>query len=239
MFENVRIILVEPQHPGNIGASARAMKNMGFNDLRLVSPKRFPDPQADWRAAGAIDLLENSAIYSTLNKAIADCQLVIGTSARVRNIPRPSIFAKDLPDLISRYPTNLKVAILFGRESSGLTNDELQFCHYHLQIPSDEGYPVLNLAMALQIVVYELFISVSGKLQKEPEWDRAIASSGEVDMMLEHLEQVLFESEFLDSENPGKTLVRLRRMFMRIHLDETEVQVMRGVLKHLHKRACN
>ena len=239
MFENVRIILVEPQHPGNIGASARAMKNMGFNDLRLVSPKRFPDPQADWRAAGAIDLLENSAIYSTLNKAIADCALVIGTSARVRNIPRPSIFAKDLPDLISRYPTNLKVAILFGRESSGLTNDELQFCHYHLQIPSDEGYPVLNLAMALQIVVYELFISVSGKLQKEPEWDRAIASSGEVDMMLEHLEQVLFESEFLDSENPGKTLVRLRRMFMRIHLDETEVQVMRGVLKHLHKRACN
>lgn len=239
MFENVRIILVEPQHPGNIGASARAMKNMGFSDLRLVSPKRFPDPQADWRAAGAIDLLENSAIYSTLNKAIADCQLVIGTSARVRNIPRPSIFAKDLPDLISRYPTNLKVAILFGRESSGLTNDELQFCHYHLQIPSDEGYPVLNLAMALQIVVYELFISVSGKLQKEPEWDRAIASSGEVDMMLEHLEQVLFESEFLDSENPGKTLVRLRRMFMRIHLDETEVQVMRGVLKHLHKRACN
>ena len=239
MFENVRIILVEPQHPGNIGASARAMKNMGFNDLRLVSPKRFPDPQADWRAAGAIDLLENSAIYSTLNKAIADCQLVIGTSARVRNIPRPSIFAKDLPGLISRYPTNLKVAILFGRESSGLTNDELKFCHYHLQIPSDEGYPVLNLAMALQIVVYELFISVSGKLQKEPEWDRAIASSGEVDMMLEHLEQVLFESEFLDSENPGKTLVRLRRMFMRIHLDETEVQVMRGVLKHLHKRACN
>ena len=239
MFENVRIILVEPQHPGNIGASARAMKNMGFSDLRLVSPKRFPDPQADWRAAGAIDLLENSAIYSTLNKAIADCALVIGTSARVRNIPRPSIFAKDLPDLISRYPTNLKVAILFGRESSGLTNDELQFCHYHLQIPSDEGYPVLNLAMALQIVVYELFISVSGKLQKEPEWDRAIASSGEVDMMLEHLEQVLFESEFLDSENPGKTLVRLRRMFMRIHLDETEVQVMRGVLKHLHKRACN
>ena len=239
MFENVRIILVEPQHPGNIGASARAMKNMGFNDLRLVSPKRFPDPQADWRAAGAIDLLENSAIYSTLNKAIADCQLVIGTSARVRNIPRPSIFAKDLPDLISRYPTNLKVAILFGRESSGLTNDELQFCHYHLQIPSDEGYPVLNLAMALQIVVYELFISVSGKLQKEPEWDRAIASSGEVDMMLEHLEQVLFESEFLDSENPGKTLVRLRRMFMRIKLDETEVQMMRGILKHLHKRPSN
>ena len=150
------------------------MKNMGFSDLRLVNPKRFPDPQADWRAAGAIDLLENSAIYSTLNKAIADCQLVIGTSARVRNIPRPSIFAKDLPDLISRHPTNLKVAILFGRESSGLTNDELQFCHYHLQIPSDEGYPVLNLAMALQIVVYELFISVSGKLQKEPEWDLSL-----------------------------------------------------------------
>ena len=95
MFENVRIILVEPQHPGNIGASARAMKNMGFNDLRLVSPKRFPDPQADWRAAGAIGLLEDSDIYSTLNKAIADCQLVVGTSARVRNIPRPSIFAKE------------------------------------------------------------------------------------------------------------------------------------------------
>ena len=159
MFENVRIILVEPQHPGNIGAGARAMKNMGFNDLWLVNPKRFPDPQADWRAAGATDLLERSRVASTLNEAIADCQLVIGTSARGRNIPRPSIFAKELPGLISRHPADLKVAILFGREDSGLTNDELQLCHYHLQIPSDEGYPVLNVAMALQIVVYELFIS--------------------------------------------------------------------------------
>ena len=239
MFENVRIILVEPQHPGNIGAGARAMKNMGFNDLWLVNPKRFPDPQADWRAAGATDLLEYTRVCSTLNKAIADCQLVIGTSARVRNIPRPSIFAKELPGLISRHPADLNVAILFGREDSGLTNDELQLCHYHLQIPSDEGYPVLNVAMALQIVVYELFVSTSGKQKKEPEWDRAIASSNEVEMMLEHLERVLFESEFLDRENPGKTLVRLRRMFMRIKLDETEVQMMRGILKHLHKRPSN
>jgi rRNA methylase len=113
VFENVRIILVEPQHPGNIGAGARAMKNMGFNDLWLVNPKRFPDPQADWRAAGATDLLEYTRVCSTLNKAIADCQLVIGTSARVRNIPRPSIFAKELPGLISSHPADLKVAILF------------------------------------------------------------------------------------------------------------------------------
>ncbi len=239
MFENLRIILVEPQHPGNIGAGARAMKNMGFNDLWLVNPKRFPDPQADWRAAGATDLLESSRVRSTLNEAIADCQLVIGTSARVRNIPRPSIFAKELPGLISRHPADLKVAILLGREDSGLTNDELQLCHYHLQIPSDEGYPVLNVAMALQIVVYELFISASGKQKKEAEWDRPIASSNEVEMMLEHLEQVLFESEFLDRQNPGKTLVRLRRMFMRIKLDETEVQMMRGILKHLRKRPTN
>ena len=235
MFENLTIILVEPQHPGNIGASARAMKNMGFSDLRLVSPKRFPDPQADWRAAGAIDLLEDSDIYLTLRKAIADCQLVIGTSARVRNIPRPSIFAKELPGLISRQPRDLKVAILFGREDSGLTNEELELCHYHLQIPSDQGYPVLNLAMALQIVVYELFIFASGKLKKEQEWDRAIASSDKVELMLEHLEKVLFESKFFDRENPGKALVRLRRMFMRIQLDETEVQMVRGILKHLYK----
>ena len=183
MLENIRIILVEPQHPGNIGAGARAMKNMGCNDLWLVNPKRFPDPQADWRAAGATDLLEDSRLCSTLKEAVADCQLVIGTSARVRNIPRPSIFAKELPDLISRHPADLKVAILFGREDSGLTNDELQLCHYHLQIPSDEGYPVLNLAMALQIVVYELFISASGNQKKEAEWDRPIASSNEVEMM--------------------------------------------------------
>ena len=239
MFENIRIVLVEPQHPGNIGAGARAMKNMGFNDLWLVNPKRFPDPQADWRAAAATDLLEDSNICSTLNNAIEDCQLVIGTSARARSIPRPSIFAKELSDLISRHPSELKVAILFGREDSGLTNEELELCHYHLQIPSHEDYPVLNLAMALQIVAYELFISASGKQKKEPEWDRAIASSSEVEMMLEHLEQVLFESEFLDRQNPGKTLVRLRRMFMRIKLDETEVQMMRGILKHLHKRSSN
>ena len=236
MFDNLAIVLVEPQHPGNIGAVARAMKNMGLRRLVLVNPKRFPDPQADWRAAGARDLLEDTVCCTSLHEAVKDCHVVIGTSARSRNIPWPSVTLRDLPAHLKNYQSDHKVAILFGREDSGLTNEELQICQLHLQIPSDEVYPALNLAMAVQVVAYELFTSGEEISPSKNDWDRSLAKSGDVEMMLEHFENVLMETDFLDAENPGKTMVRLRRMFARIGLDETEVRILRGILKHLGPR---
>ena len=237
MFDNLTIVLVEPQHPGNIGAVARAMKNMGLGNLALVNPKRFPDPQAEWRAAGAIDLLEKAVCYDSVHEAIKGCHVVIGTSARSRNIPWPSLVLRELPEQFKSYPADQKIAILFGREDSGLTNEELQFCQLHMQIPSHEDYPALNLAMAVQVVGYELFASKEKSNQPKGEWDRRLASSGEVELMLEHFENVLLETDFLNEANPGKTMVRLRRMFSRIGLDDTEVQILRGILKHMDPRS--
>ena len=236
MFDNLTIVLVEPQHPGNIGAVARAMKNMGLGNLVLVNPKRFPDPQAEWRAAGAVDLLEKSVCFGSLNEAIDGYHVVIGTSARTRNIPWPLLTLRDLPDQLGNYQDDQKVAILFGREDSGLTNEELQSCQLHMQIPSHGSYPALNLAMAVQVVAYELFASKEKLRQPKEKWDRRLASSGEVELMLEHFENVLFKTDFIDKNNPGKTMIRLRRMFARVGLDETEVQILRGILKHLEPR---
>ena len=233
MFNNLTIVLVEPQHPGNIGAVARAMKNMGLANLVLVNPKRFPDPQAEWRAAGAIDLLGKAVCFGDLNEAIDGYHVVIGTSARTRNIPWPLLALRDLPDQLQNYQSDQKVAILFGREDSGLTNEELQSCQLHLQIPSHESYPALNLAMAVQVVAYELFASTEKLKEHTEKWDRRLASSGEVELMLKHFESVLFKTDFIDKNNPGKTMIRLRRMFARVGLDETEVQILRGILKHL------
>ncbi len=184
-------------------------------------------------------MLEQSICCGSLQEAIEGCHVVIGTSARSRNIPWPSLVLSDLPEKIENYPTDRKIAILFGREDSGLTNEELQFCQLHMQIPSHEGYPALNLAMAVQVVAYELFAS-KGKLHRinnTNEWDRNLASTREVELMLAHLESVLLKTDFLDEDNPGKTMVRLRRMFARIGLDQTEVQILRGILKHLEPRS--
>ena len=232
MFENLKVVLVEPRHPGNIGAAARAMKNMGFQNLVLVNPNRFPDPQADWRAAGAVDVLDRVACVETLGEAINNCQVIIGTSSRSRSIPWPHLDARELPARLSEYEESTRIAILFGREDSGLTNEELQCCHYHLEIPTDDRYPALNLAMAVQLVVYELFMFKEKPSAAGATWDRRLATSMENERMLEHFEAVLRTTGFLNENNPGKTIIRLKRMFLRMHLDETEVQILRGILNH-------
>ena len=134
MLDRIRIVLVEPRHPGNIGSAARAMKTMNINQLVLVEPARFPDPQADWRAAGAVDVLDRATLVSSVAEAIADCHVVVGTSTRSRHIPWPVVLAKDVAKYLAEQPTNAAIAILFGREDSGLTNEELQLCNCHLQI---------------------------------------------------------------------------------------------------------
>ena len=251
----IRIVLVEPGHPGNIGASARAMKTMGLSKFYLVSPKRYPDPQAEWRAAGALDLLDNAVVVDSLSEAIADCDLVIGTSTRVRSIPWPVHTANEIAALVMADIQSSRIAIIFGREASGLSNEELQLCHMHLRIPTHPAYASLNLSMAVQTVSYELFqASLAAETKREaagaattattatagvkakdkdPEWDRPLSTVSAMESFFSHLEQVLTETDFLDPNNPGKVLTRFRRLYTRIRPDETEMQMLRGFLSQI------
>lgn len=233
LLERIRIVLVEPSHPGNIGGAARALKTMGLHQLVLVNPLRYPDPQAQWRAAGAQDVLDNTQVVATLDEAIGDCHWVVGTSTRSRRIPWPVASAQEVVEMCLNQPQTAEIAILFGRETNGLANDELQRCHCHLQIPANPEYPVLNLAMAVQVVCYELCKQVSQLNDTyEPQpWDRRPATMAQVEGLLTHFSDALISSEFIDQNNPGQTLTRLRRLFARVQLDETEVQMLRGMLR--------
>jgi tRNA (cytidine32/uridine32-2'-O)-methyltransferase len=233
-LDRVRVVLVEPSHPGNIGAAARALKTMGLSRLAVVNPKRFPDPQAEWRAAGAQDVLEATQICDDLDEAIADCRWVVGTSTRNRRIPWPLLSAEQAAAQAFEEAQG-DIAILFGRENSGLSNEELQRCHCHLQIPASPQYPSLNLAMAVQVVCYELFKHAGEAPARPLQWDRPLATTTQLEELLAHLEQVLVASAFLDDANPGQSMTRLRRLLFRLRPDETEVQMLRGVLTHLSK----
>ena len=246
MLDRIRIVLVEPRHPGNIGSTARAMKTMGIEQLVLVAPARFPDPQADWRAAGAVDVLDGVIVVSSVSEAIAECHFVVGTSTRSRHIPWPVVMAKDIASCLAEQPSEASIAILFGREDSGLTNEELQMCQCHLQIPSSPIYGSLNLAMAVQVVCYELYQFTEALQQNEEAvvtpsanstrriWDRPPATQQQFESLMGHLHETLLNSGFVDPDTPGHTLTRLRRLLARHQLDETEVQILRGVLKHLN-----
>jgi tRNA (cytidine32/uridine32-2'-O)-methyltransferase len=233
---DIRIVLVEPSHPGNIGGAARAMKTMGFGDLALVRPKRFPDPQAEWRAAGAMDVLDAARVCDDLDEAIGDCGLVVGTSARERRIPLPLDTAAEFAERIAVAGVGGKpVAVLFGREVSGLTNEELERCNRRLVIPAHPDYRSLNLAMAVQVVCYELHRAVAAAPDAPAAWDRDLASAKEVAALYRHLEQVLRRIGFEDPKAPRRTMTRLRRLFGRIAMDETEVAILRGVLSHIEQ----
>lgn len=235
----IRIVLVEPSHPGNIGGAARAMKTMGLSSLAVVNPKRFPDPQADWRAAGALDIVEQAQIYDSINAAAADSVLVAGTSARARHIPWPMMTSAQFAEFVhTKFKPNDCISVLFGREDNGLTNDELNLCNKHIRIPSNDQYGSLNLAMSVQIIAYDLFCQTLSEKQADPDeetWDKPLATFAEVNDFLEHLQSVFLKVRFSDPEEPRNAEIRLRRLFSRIHMDHTEVQILRGVLTHIEK----
>lgn len=233
-IEGIRIVLVNTTHPGNIGGVARAMKNMGLRDLCLVAPSRFPHEEAEWRAASAGDVLQQATVVASLDEAIADCQLVIGTSARGRRIPWPVQDPRHCAQrAFGSASKGEKVAIVFGREDRGLTNEELQACNLHLHVPTHEDYTSLNLAMAVQIVAYELRMQeVADALPADEydEWDAPFSTAENMERYYDHLEETLQKIGFLDPAAPRQLMARLRRLYGRVRLDEMELNILRGIL---------
>ena len=237
---NIRIVLVNTTHPGNIGGAARAMKNMGLAELYLVEPKEYPAPRAVWRAAAARDILDGATIVETVDEAIADCGLVVGTSARERRIPWPLLNPRECGEKIYRESATHKTALLFGREDRGLTNEELQKCHYHVHIPSNPDYSSLNLATAVQVLAYEVRMASladeQGNLPALTYWDQPPVKSADLEYFHEHLATTMAELKFYDPENPKQVLTRMRRLFNRVRMDEMEVSILRGLLTAVQRK---
>ena len=233
-LRSIRIVLVETTHPGNIGAVARAMKNMGLSQLYLVAPEEYPSERAEWRAANAQDVLQQATVVNSLDEAIGDCGLVIGTSARERRIPWPLLTPKECAERCLAEVDNHDIAIVFGREDRGLTNEELHKCHFHLHIPANPEYSALNLGMAVQVVAYELRMAALTQQSGAPvhfdDWDMPPATNAALEHYYQHLQQTLEKIGFLEPDNPRQTMTRLRRLYNRVRLDEMELNILRGVL---------
>lgn len=234
-FASIRIVLVATSHPGNIGSAARAMKTMGLQRLYLVSPKVFPDRQAHEMSAGAYDVLENALVTETLAEALVGCHLVIGTSARPRGIDLIGLTPSGCATLVNDASETAEVALVFGREHAGLTNDELLHCHYHVTIPSDPEFSSLNLGQAVQIIAYELRMKWLSTPDCSVDKGASLATVDQVERFYTHLQEVLVEIDFLKISNPKKLVQRLRRMFNRIQLEYLEVNILRGILSNIQR----
>ncbi len=234
-LSDIRVILVHPTHPGNVGAVARAMKNMGLRQLVLVAPCALPDPEAHARAAGADDVLAAARSVATLEQAIAGCSLVIGTSARSRAIAWPSLDPRAAAEIMVAESAQGEVALVFGSERTGLTNEQLDRCHYTVSIPADPQFSSLNLACAVQVMAYEIRQAECPQESGAAGADRSGAGthpvgSEDMERFYAHLEQVLVEIGFLDQANPRKLMRRLMRLFNRSRPDSNEMNILRGIL---------
>lgn len=227
LLSRVRIVLVEPQHPGNIGAAARAMKTMGLRDLALVKPHRFPHADATDMAVGAAGLLQAASVHPSLAKAVADCGLVVGASARLRSLPHNTSTPRELAPRLAR-DIGGRVAVVFGSERVGLSNDDLELCHELVSIPADPDFRVLNLAAAVQILAYELRLAASAELAGAPE--HVPVDQREMELFFAHLERVLVELKFLNPKHPRQLMRRLRRLYGRAVPNENEMHILRGIL---------
>jgi TrmH family RNA methyltransferase len=231
-LSRVRIVLINTTHPGNIGAAARAMKVMGLSSLHLVTPKIFPNAEATAMASGADDLLQSAVVHDSLDSALAGCPLVLGTSARMRSLPMPMLDARRAAKQALVESGSHAVALLFGRERYGLTNEEMQRCQYLVNISSNPDYSSLNLAQAVQILCYELRVAAQGfsdisiaPLDWEPVDDK------QMEGLFAHLEQTLLDIRFLNPKQPKRLMLRLRRLFNRARPDQNEINILRGILK--------
>ena len=248
-LSHVRIVMVNTTLPANIGSALRAMKTMGLSKLVLVAPKTYPHPDIDALAAGATDLIEQIEIVETLADAIKDCHLVFGTSARSRTIPWPLLDARPAAEKSISAVVNDQqdVAIVFGREDRGLTNEELAMANYHVTIPVNTDYGVLNVAQAIQVICYEMRMATLAAVKsgedeaatmpvtdtKSMQWDEPLVTHEQMEQFYPHIEKMLAEIEFLDPKNPRLLPLRLRRLFGRIQLDRMEYHLLRGIFSRV------
>ncbi|MBO9479810.1 RNA methyltransferase [Salinisphaera sp. G21_0] len=236
--ENISIVLVNPSHPGNIGAAARAMKTMGLSQLCLVAPDDFPSGTATALASGADDLLRNARVCATLDEALADCQFVVGTSARVRGVSLPLVDPRTCARSIIDEAVTHKVALIFGREDKGLTNEQLRRCHLQVHIPTNEEFSSLNLGAAVQVLCYELrmmqLLSADALEMPEPR-SHELANMEDMERYYDHLYQVLLEIGFLDHSSHEKIMAKLRRLYGRVRPDRVELSILRGVLSETQR----
>lgn len=229
-MSGIRIVLVDTNHPGNIGAVARAMKNMGLYELHLVRPKSFPHPEATARASGADDVLEAAHVHQDLDAAIAECGLVLGTSSRQRYLTWDLLEPREAAQRVAAAAVTGPVAVVFGSERYGMTNEELARCNALVTIPTGAEYASLNIAMAVQVVTYELWLAMRpGAPPMQPPEVR-LASAQEMARLYEHVEQVLALIEFNDRNGGGQLMSRIRRLFNRAGLDQNEMNILRGIL---------
>jgi tRNA (cytidine32/uridine32-2'-O)-methyltransferase len=235
-MNNIRIVLVNTSHTGNIGSVARAMKTMGLNDLYLVDPVQAPDSHASALAAGATDVLHQAKIVKTLPEAIQDCGLVVGTSARNRTLDWPLLGPRETAAKVLAEAPNYPVAMVFGRESSGLTNEELQQCTHHVHIPSNPEYSSLNLAMAVQTLAYEVRMQFLEADAKPPVSGVDYPLAGDLERFYQHLEDTLGETGFIIKNHPGQVMAKLRRMFSRARPESAELNILRGILTSIDKK---
>lgn len=237
-LSNIRIVLIQTSHSGNIGSAARAMKTMGLSDLCLVKPRHFPDPQANVMSSNADDVLADAQVVDTVQQAIADCHVVIGTSARhQRTLSWNTFDPRHCGEFVGKQlAENKKIALLFGRERSGLTNEELSYCHHLVHIPTNPDYSSLNVASAVQILSYECRMGSVDIQQSSHAVDEAVVNSHEMDGFYQHLEQALVEVAFLDLDNPRYLMPRLRRMYGRIEVTRSELGLLRGMLSAFQGR---
>jgi len=233
----VRFVLCETSHPGNIGAAARAIKTMGFSELVLVDPQDFPSAEADARASGAVDILNNARVVDTLAEAVADCRIVFGSSARRRKLRWPELNPRECAQQALEVAQTGPVAIVFGTERSGLSNEQMDLCNALVYIPANPEYSSLNLASAVQLVAYELRFGL-GEFQPPQEPEFPAASGADMERFYAHLKTVMVDSGFMDPANPRQLERKLRRLFNRAHVDVNELGILRGILaameRHLH-----
>jgi len=246
-WANIRIVLVETSHPGNVGAVARAMKNMLLESLYLVRPKQFPDSHAMARSSGAGDVLDNAVVCDSLAEAISDCQLVIAASARSRYIPWPTTSAPEAAQKLLQSCQQAPVALVFGREDRGLNNEELDHCHFMVQLPANPDFSSLNIAAAVQVFSYEIRkafldaeIQQATSIQEKDELDSLSAedqpvSSNNLKRLFSHLEMTLVEVNFMPEHRTRTLMRKLKRFFYKSQITEEEVSIFRGILSEMNR----
>jgi len=237
-LENIRFVLVGTTHPGNIGAAARAMKTMGISNLHLVSPKIYPSAEATTRASGADDVLHKAVVHDSLESALSGCHYAFALSARLRHLHVPVMNPRQAVEHLEKFDDDTQIAIVFGREHSGLSNDELDRCQYLVNIPANPDYSSLNLAAAVQVVAYELRMSFKpvidfGRIGEE----REAITADDLSHLYAHFERSLGTIGFLDPDNPRYLMRRIRRLFNRADLDRNELHIMHGILRAAETKA--